>query len=168
MSSNQRKPSIQPRATKASMLRLQKQQSASSAGLVSHTEIPPSPATKGDSPSRDAPTLTKRSSTTNNASASEGVKAFMAQQRARLAKKPTVKAEEEEPVKRRTNVMTGAQRYGGGSTTEAPVVTQSRNIQIVLKQAKAQGKLNLSSRGLTEIPKEVLQMYVESVSLCVT
>lgn len=157
MSSNQRKPSIQPRATKASLLRLQKQQGTSSAGLVSHTEAPPSPQTKSESLPRDVPISTKKSSTTNNASASDGVKAFMAQQRARLAKKPAVK-EEEEPVKRRTNVMTGAQRYGGGSTTEAPVVTQTRNIQIVIKQAKAQGKLNLSSRGLTEIPKEVLQM----------
>lgn len=153
-----RKPSIQPRPTKASMLRLQKQQ-ASTTGLVTHEETPSTPKKVTETVSRNALTSVKKSSIASNVSATEGVKAFMAQQRARVSKKPAVK-EEEESIKKRSNVMTGAQRYGGGSNADAPVITQTRNIQVVIKQAKAQGKLNISSRGLTEIPKEVINMYV--------
>lgn len=144
-----RKPSIQPRPTKASMLRLQKQQASSPSGLVT-TSAPEEPPQK--SVSRTLPTK----KATVIAGATDGVKAFMAQQRARVAKKPT--SAPEEPTKRSTQVMTGAQRYGGGSNKTEPVITQTRSIQIVIKQAKAQGKLNISSRGLTSVPKEVLNM----------
>lgn len=143
-----RKPSIQPRPTKASMLRLQKQQASSDPFTPSTPEEPPQ-----KSVSRTA-TTTKKA--TDGIGATDGVKAFMAQQRARVVKKSANMSEE--PVKRSTQAMTGAQRYGGGSNKTPPVITQTRNINIVIKQAKAQGKLNISSRGLTSIPKEVINM----------
>ncbi|KAL0575920.1 hypothetical protein ABG067_008980, partial [Albugo candida] len=102
MSSKQRKPSIQPRPTKASMLRLQKQQ-ASTSGLVTLEEVPLTPKKVNEPVTRNASTTaTKKSSIASNVGATDGVKAFMAQQRARLSKKPTVK-EEEEPIKKRNN-----------------------------------------------------------------
>ncbi|KAI8070096.1 hypothetical protein BDF21DRAFT_495729 [Thamnidium elegans] len=152
MASNSRKPSIQPRPTKASMLRLQKQQ-ASTASAVQTPEPEP--------PTRSVPRATTNTTTSSTKSnlapsvgATDGVKAFMAQQRARLVKKPSVT---EEPVKKKT-FMTGAQRYGGGDDKKE-TVTPNRSIQVIIKQAKSQGKLNISSRGLKLIPKEVLNMY---------
>jgi hypothetical protein len=160
------------------MLRLQKQQ-ASASGLVTtapaSTEEPtrPTPTRKPTSEqkpvpkkstveSRIAPVGTVKSRAASSAlndsvGATEGVKAFMAQQRARRTK-PSEKTREQEPVKKRTNVMTGAQRYGGGSDAAAPVVTEARKIQVVIKQAKSSGKLDISSRGLTKVPEEVLKM----------
>lgn len=153
MASNSRKPSIQPRPTKASMLRLQKQQ-ASTSGSFTAPE-PEEPPKRSVSRASTKPV----SSTAGNVGPTDGVKAFMAQQRARLAKKPSTPVAEE-PIKRTSQVMTGAQRYGGGASQKEPVINQNRSIQIVIKQAKSQGKLNISSRGLKEIPKEVLNMYI--------
>lgn len=149
-----RKPSFQPRPTKASMLRLQKQQAAESSTPSAPVEEPPQ---RSVSHPKSSNNTTKK--TSNGIGATDGVKAFMAQQRARVAKKST-NVPAEEPVKKSSQVMTGAQRYGGGagSNKTPAVITQTRNINIVIKQAKAQGKLNISSRGLTSIPKEVINM----------
>lgn len=156
-----RKPSIQPRPTKASQLRLQKQQQGASGGLATASSTPTSqeePQPKTHTASTTTPPKSTKAAS-SNIGPTDGVKAFMQQQRARLAKKPSAAENEEEPIKKRnTNVMTGAQRYGGGSETAAPVISNTRNIQIIIKQAKAQGKLNISSRGLTKIPEEVIKM----------
>lgn len=138
------KPSIQPRATKASMLRAQKQPASP----------PPVKETK--------PKTASTSKVTNSARPSEGVKAFMAQQRARVTATKQVTGQHEEITPQKSNkVMTGAQRYGGGSAVkESTAAVSPRKIQIVIKQAKASGKLNISSRELTKIPEEVLNMQV--------
>jgi hypothetical protein len=152
MATNQRKPSIQPRPTKASQLRLQKQQ-ASGSGLVTASATP---TTEVEQPKTRSAAISAAGS--SNVGPTDGVKAFMAQQRARIVKKPTNGPKEEEAPKRSSNIMTGAQRYGS-STPPAHVVSNTRNIQIIIKQSKAQGKLNISSRGLTKIPEEVIKMY---------
>ncbi|KAI8091236.1 uncharacterized protein B0P05DRAFT_457641, partial [Gilbertella persicaria] len=139
------KRTIQPRPTKASMLRLQKQQGS---GLVTAQEAP----TKKPETHVSTATSSRSKSTVG---ATEGVKAFMAQQRARLAKSNTV---EQEPKKRQNNFMTGAERYGGKTDRDEASQTNTRKIQVVIKQAKSSGKLNISSRGLTKIPEEVLNM----------
>ncbi|GAN09689.1 leucine-rich repeat-containing protein 40-like [Mucor ambiguus] len=157
MASKQKKPSIQPRATKASMLRLQKQQGSAS-GLVTASQ----PEEKSEIPESPRP-ATKSRVAKDTVGPTAGVKAFMAQQRARLAQPTSQKqASEKEPIRKSSNVMTGAQRYGGGSNSSSkgePTVVETRKIQTVLKQAKASGKLDISSRGLTSIPQEVLNMY---------
>lgn len=158
MASNPRKPSIQPRPTKASMLRLQKQQASTSGPTTtSEPEEPPRRSVSRTSVNSTKPKSVP--SIAGDVGPTDGVKAFMVQQRARLAKKPSGPIAEE-PIKKTGQFMTGAQRYGNGSSQKEPVVTQNRSIQIVIKQAKAQGKLNISSRGLKNIPKEVLDMYV--------
>jgi hypothetical protein len=151
------------------MLRLQKQQ-ASASGLVTASieeparpkptsEQKPAPIKKtGIAPVGTVKSRAASSALNDSVGASAGVKAFMAQQRARITKP----AAQEEPVKKRNNhVMTGAQRYGGGNNSSfdaAPVITETRKIQVVMKQAKSSGKLDISSRGLTKIPEEVLKM----------
>lgn len=162
------------------MLRLQKQQ-ASASGLDSGTdsvEEPTRPSTarksvvsekkpttrKAAVGSQIAPVGTAKSRAASSAlndsvGATAGVKAFMAQQRARFTKPVGDKGLEEEPVKKRSNVMTGAQRYGGGSRADAAqAMNEPRKIQVVINQAKSSGKLDISSRGLTKIPEEVLKM----------
>ncbi|KAL7311234.1 hypothetical protein PS15m_009018 [Mucor circinelloides] len=154
MASKQKKPSIAPRATKASMLRLQKQQGSAS-GLVTESQTEKQPVVS------ESPRPTPKSRVAKDTvGPTAGVKAFMAQQRARMSQPSGQKqAVEKEPVRKTSNFMTGAQRYGGGSTKDEPAVVETRKIQIVLKQAKASGKLDISSRGLTKIPEEVLKMY---------
>lgn len=152
MASNSRKPSIQPRPTKASMLRLQKQQ-ASTSSPVQTPE--PEPPTRSVPRATAATSSSTKSNLAPSVGPTDGVKAFMAQQRARLVKKPSVP---DEPVQKKT-FMTGAQRYGGGSDDKKETVTPNRSIGVIIKQAKSQGKLNISSRGLNLIPKEVLNMY---------
>ncbi|KAG1459533.1 hypothetical protein G6F46_002151 [Rhizopus delemar] len=141
------KPSIQPRATKASMLRAQKQPASP----------PPVKETK--------PKTASISKATNSARPSEGVKAFMAQQRARVTATKQVTGQHEESTPQKSNkVMTGAQRYGGGSAVkESAAAVSPRKIQIVIKQAKASGKLNISSRELTKIPEEVYHVDPNSI-----
>lgn len=141
-----RKPSIQPRATKASLLRQKQQPSAS--GLVTAE-----PVKKPTEP----PSRKMTNQINENVGASQGVKAFMAQQRARLQSSKNVV---EEPVKKKKTFMTGAERYGGGGFEEKTVSAEPRKLQVVIKQAKASGKLDISSRGLTKLPEEVLKMYV--------
>ncbi|KAL9551866.1 hypothetical protein MBANPS3_004048 [Mucor bainieri] len=157
MASKQKKPSIQPRATKASMLRLQKQQESAS-GLV--TASLPEEQPVAPEPPRPA---TKSRVAKDTVGPTAGVKAFMAQQRARLSQPSSQKqTSEKEPIRKSGNVMTGAQRYGGGSYSSSKgesTVVETRKIQTVLKQAKSSGKLDISSRGLTSIPQEVLNMY---------
>lgn len=157
MASKQKKPSIQPRATKASMLRLQKQQGPAS-GLVTASQPEERPVV----PEPPRPASKSRVAAKDTVGPTAGVKAFMAQQRARLAQPSSQKqTAEKEPVRKASHVMTGAQRYGGGSSNSfkgEPAVVETRKIQIVLKQAKASGKLDISSRGLTSIPQEVLNM----------
>lgn len=147
MTVGQRKPSIQPRPTKASMLRTQKQPTSST----------PSPAE-----SKTPKTTPVSKSTVKSAEPTEGVKAFMAQQRARLAvvKQPKgLREEEPQVVPKSSKVMTGAQRYGGSGATEKSTVTP-RRLDVVIKQAKGSGKLNISSRNLDKIPNEVINMQV--------
>ncbi|KAK4512592.1 uncharacterized protein ATC70_003295 [Mucor velutinosus] len=155
MASKQKKPSIQPRATKAYILRLQKQQEAAS-GLVTASQPEEQPVV----PEATRP-ATKSRVAKDTVGPTAGVKAFMAQQRARMAQPSSQKQTvEKEPLRKTNNVMTGAQRYGGGSSTKGEsTVVETRRIQTVLKQAKASGKLDISSRGLTSIPQEVLNMY---------
>lgn len=150
MASNSRKPSIQPRPTKASMLRLQKQQASTATPIQTPEPEPPSRSV----PRAAVTTSSSKSNLAPSVRPTDGVKAFMAQQRARLVKKPSVP---DEPVQKKT-FMTGAQRYGGGDDKKE-TVTPNRSIQVLIKQAKSQGKLNVSSRGLKLIPKEVLNMY---------
>lgn len=159
MASKQKKPSIQPRATKASMLRLQKQQESASGGLVAATKQEERPVIATETPRVSAKSRVAKDTVGPTA----GVKAFMAQQRARMTQPDTQKRTtpaEKEPIKKTSNFMTGAQRYGGESTAskDQSNVVETRKIQIVLKQAKSSGKLDISSRGLTKIPEEVLKM----------
>ncbi|KAI8366990.1 hypothetical protein EDC96DRAFT_162237 [Choanephora cucurbitarum] len=142
MSSNTRKP-IQPRPTKASMLRLQKQQDAV-------------PVTTQSKPVKTEPKPSTLR-TKNTVGASDGVKAFMAQQRARMGTK--IEKIEEEPKQKKGNFMTGAERYGGGEVQDDKPRMNTRSIQVIIKQAKSLGKLDISSRGLAQIPDEVLNMY---------
>ncbi|OAC99929.1 hypothetical protein MUCCIDRAFT_185157 [Mucor lusitanicus CBS 277.49] len=157
MASKQKKPSIQPRATKASMLRLQKQQGSAS-GLVTASQPEEQPVVL-ESPRPG----TKSRVVKDTVGPTAGVKAFMAQQRARLAQPSAQKqTAEKEPIRKTSNVMTGAQRYGGGNNNSIrgeSTVVETRKIQTVIKQAKTSGKLDISSRGLTNIPQEVLRMY---------
>ncbi|KAI9486846.1 MAG: hypothetical protein EXX96DRAFT_56789 [Benjaminiella poitrasii] len=141
-----RKSSIHPRPTKASMLRLQKQHSTDTGGSLKTTETHVDQSFIRSRPSSKAH---------NGVGPSEGVKAFMAQQRARMSKTQQTASEEKRPS---SKVMTGAQRYGSKQTIDKPQTSQ-RKIQIIVKQAKATGKLNISSRGLTNIPEEVLKMH---------
>ncbi|KAF1800696.1 hypothetical protein FB192DRAFT_1283145 [Mucor lusitanicus] len=156
MASKQKKPSIQPRATKASMLRLQKQQGSAS-GLVTASQPEEQPVVL-ESPRPG----TKSRVVKDTVGPTAGVKAFMAQQRARLAQPSAQKqTAEKEPIRKTSNVMTGAQRYGGGNNNSIrgeSTVVETRKIQTVIKQAKTSGKLDISSRGLTNIPQEVLRM----------
>ncbi|KAI8372416.1 hypothetical protein BD560DRAFT_328443 [Blakeslea trispora] len=138
--STQPKKTVQPRPTKASMLRTQKQ---------NDTRL----VTSQSKPAETEPKPSKSGAKTV-VGASDGVRAFMAQQRARMATKAN--KVEEEP-KKKGNFMTGAERYGGKTQDKKPE-TSIRNIQIIIKQAKSSGKLNISSRGLTKIPDEVLNM----------
>ncbi|ORE18057.1 hypothetical protein BCV71DRAFT_243653 [Rhizopus microsporus] len=147
MTVGQRKSSIQPRPTKASMLRTQKQSTSST----------PSPAEL-----KTPKTTPGSKSTVKSAGPTEGVKAFMAQQRARLAtvKQPNGHREEEpQVVPKSSKVMTGAQRYGDSSATEKSTVAL-RRLDVIIKQAKGSGKLNISSRNLDKIPNEVINMQV--------
>ncbi|KAI8640755.1 hypothetical protein BD408DRAFT_347416 [Parasitella parasitica] len=156
MASKQRKPSIQPRATKASMLRLQKQQS-SDAGLVTATKREEEPVLAESATCSVKPRVVK-----GTTGPTAGVKEFMAKQRARMAQSDTQKqpvaAKKENPIRKSGNFMMGAQRYRDGATEDQPTVVETRKIQTVIKQAKSMGKLDISSRGLTKIPEEVLKM----------
>ncbi|KAI9250032.1 hypothetical protein BY458DRAFT_444982 [Sporodiniella umbellata] len=147
----QRTPSITPRPTKASMLRAQKQ-TGSSEGLKTPTSKPQKQEALVEEPKASPkPAGRTPSKATKTAKPSEGVRAFMAQQRARAANQ--TKEKDEKPAVR-TKVMTGAQRYG--TTTEEVVAPKS--LQVLIKQAKGSGKLDISSRELKSIPEEVLKM----------
>ncbi|CAO3665316.1 unnamed protein product [Rhizopus stolonifer] len=138
----QRNPSITPRPTKASMLRSQKNPT-----LIEEPKVSP----------KASPKASPKTTTSKTAKPSEGVKAFMAQQRARAANQSKDQTEKEKPAVK-SKVMTGAQRYGA-TTTTAQGPTTHRNLQVVIKQAKGSGRLDISSRDLKEIPEEVLKMY---------
>ncbi|KAI8888320.1 L domain-like protein [Backusella circina FSU 941] len=132
-----RKPAITPRGTKASSLRTQKP-----------TKAEPQPEVKP-----------KSRTAAKETGASAGVKAFMAQQRARLADQ---KPEEVAPVARKvSNVMTGAQRYGSWNDTAKKNDEElgPKKLQVLIKQAKSSGSMKLSSKGLKKLPEEVLKMY---------
>ncbi|KAI8376468.1 uncharacterized protein BYT42DRAFT_574721 [Radiomyces spectabilis] len=189
MSTTHKRRSIQPRQTKASLLRLAGKQSniqsskdnkpADTAKTeternASDVTVPPPNAIgsrktatdrSGMSTHADPPKVPRpKSSPYAQARASEGVRAFMAQQRARqVARKTNVEPEKETPPKSR--VFTGAERYTSGpdaSRGEAfgnQVTPPNAKLQTLIRQAKSSGKLNISSRGLDKIPEEVLNMY---------
>jgi hypothetical protein len=128
-----KKPAITPRGTKASSLRTQK-------------------------PTKAEPEVKPKSRVAKDTGASAGVKAFMAQQRARLADQ---KPEEAAPVVKKTsNVMTGAQRYGSwnGEPKKNEEELGPKKLQLLIKQAKSSGSMKLSSKGLKKLPEEVLKM----------
>lgn len=70
----------------------------------------------------------------------------------------TPKKSEDKPVKKTNTFMTGAQRYSDIDESTTKDNNTNRKLQIVIKQAKSSGKLDISSRGLTQIPEEVLKM----------
>ncbi|KAI7905248.1 uncharacterized protein BX663DRAFT_502235 [Cokeromyces recurvatus] len=139
-----RKPSIQPRPTKASLLRLQKQQKTEE---TSRNEEENRPSSR-----------VQQSTRKNSVGPSEGVKAFMAQQRARMAKKVNLTPLTTKNDKSPSHIMTGAQCYSHQQEVDDKP-TCPRKIQVLIKQAKSTGKLDISNRGLTKIPEEVLNMY---------
>lgn len=144
---------IQPRPTKASMLR--QQQPTRAAATVTKEE------TSSSSSNTNRTTTIKKP----NVKASEGVRAFMAAQRAAAAarKNTTDSTPEPEPPKRR--VMTGAERYSFDERFDRdaafgtePAVRTDLKLQTIIRQAKSSGKLNISNRNLKEIPNEVWSM----------
>ncbi|KAI7854759.1 hypothetical protein BDC45DRAFT_508031 [Circinella umbellata] len=151
----QKRSSIQPRPTKASMLRQQGQQQGQ------QTSRPSSVA-----PSTPRPTAT--TGTTNKinskAQASEGIRAFMATQRAVAAqRKKTIEKEDQEKTasRPRIRVMTGTNRYSNDDNDPFGMDANKSNLKLetLIRQAKSSGKLNLSNRNLDHVPEEVLSMY---------
>ena len=150
----QKRSSIQPRPTKASMLRQQGQQQGQ------QTSLPSSVA-----PSTPRPTAT--TGTTNKinskAQASEGIRAFMATQRAVAAqRKKTIEKEDQEKTasRPRIRVMTGTNRYSNDDNDPFGMDANKSNLKLetLIRQAKSSGKLNLSNRNLDRVPEEVLSM----------
>ena len=148
----QKRSSIQPRPTKASMLRQQGQQQGQQTSQSSNVE-----------PSTPRPTSTTHK-INSKAQASEGIRAFMATQRAvATQRKKTVKKEEEQDKKTsrpRSRVMTGSNRYSYDDNDPFGTDTNKSNLklQTLIGQAKSSGKLNLSNRNLDRVPDEVWSM----------
>ncbi|KAI9278445.1 hypothetical protein BDA99DRAFT_531199 [Phascolomyces articulosus] len=149
----QKRSSLQPRPTKASMLRQQGQQQTSprSTTPVSSTPTLPPPTT----------TTNKRNS---KVQASEGIRAFMAAQRAVAAQRKKTTEKEETPQENsrsRIRVMTGANRYSYDDNDPFGMGEQKPNLklQTLIRQAKSSGKLNLANRHLDRVPDEVWSMY---------
>ncbi|KAF7731379.1 hypothetical protein EC973_000187 [Apophysomyces ossiformis] len=148
-----RRSIAQPRPTKASLLRTGGQQAKPTNEAVT--------TTKSEAEGQKSTTASSPRSR-----ASEGVRAFMAQQRARKAElQKTNTNEEETPRPRSARVMTGAERYTDGPDANRNAAfgqdepQTNRKLQTIIRQAKSSGKLNISSRGLDKIPEEVLAMY---------
>ncbi|KAI9313184.1 hypothetical protein BX666DRAFT_1980456 [Dichotomocladium elegans] len=152
-----RSSTVQPRPTKASLMRQQSQQ-ASSSSPSPNPISPPSNALRVQSA-----TTTRKSSTTSRAQASEGVRAFMASKRAAAAAAAHQKKEvfTERTADPRNRVMTGAGRYtfSADDTLDEDVKKPNLKLQTVIAQAKSTGRLNISNRELRTIPDEVWTMY---------
>lgn len=141
----------QPRPTRASTLRQQGQ-------------------AKTESAARDAvpKKTTTTTTTTTRARASEGVREFMAAQRATAAARKKAASSSTGPLRSgpERRVMTGTERYtyDEGFEKDAAFGTDTPKsnlkLQTVLQRAKSSGKLDLSSRELTAIPSEVWDMQV--------
>ncbi|KAI8981479.1 hypothetical protein BDB01DRAFT_851265 [Pilobolus umbonatus] len=144
MTTHQKKPSIQPRQTKASLLRTQKPASApvsTTTPLTTTTKKTEAPIKKVE----ERPS--SRAKVVNDTGPSEGVKAFMAKKRAMLSNRKT-----EAPTET-------IQHKAGRQPAVSDAPQTMRKIQIVIKQAKGSGKLDISNRQIDKIPEEVLTMY---------
>lgn len=139
----------QPRPTRASTLRQQGQ-------------------AKTESAARDAVPKKTTTTTTTRARASEGVREFMAAQRATAAARKKAASSSTGPLRSgpERRVMTGTERYtyDEGFEKDAAFGTDTPKsnlkLQTVLQRAKSSGKLDLSSRELKAIPSEVWDMQV--------
>ncbi|KAI9497681.1 hypothetical protein BDB00DRAFT_586569 [Zychaea mexicana] len=159
----QKRSSLQPRPTKASMLR----QQGGGTGQQQQQQQPKSRPVNvaGTSPvpqQQQQPTVNKRNS---KAQASEGIRAFMAAHRAVAAQRKktsdsssSMDKHQERP---KIRVMTGAERYSYDDSDPFGMQNDkaSLKLQTVIHQAKSSGKLNLSNRNLDRVPDEVWSMY---------
>ncbi|KAI8141966.1 hypothetical protein BJV82DRAFT_670068 [Fennellomyces sp. T-0311] len=138
-----RSSTIQPRPTKASMLRQQGGPLSRPASAASTTT--PAPPKK----------------TASKAQASEGIRAFMATQRAVAAQRKKTTANEPKDERPKIRVMTGAERYSYNDSDPFAQEQQKPNLklQTLIRQAKSSGKLNISNRDLDRVPDEVWSMY---------
>lgn len=151
MSLHQQKRSsiVQPRPTKASLMRQQGQPSS------------PTPSPAADvSRSRDSATVKKSVSKGSHVQASEGIRAFMASKRAAAQQQRKTAPSSQPSTTPRNRVMTGADRYtfDDEDAFGQPSSKSNLKIQTIIKQAKSSGKLNISNRELAEIPEEVWSM----------
>ncbi|KAI9302189.1 hypothetical protein BJ944DRAFT_270305 [Cunninghamella echinulata] len=169
--STRRTATIQPRPTKASMLR-------SSSVNVNSNKTPDKSTTKIGTTNERSSTVTTTTTTTtattttktassinSKARASEGVRQFMAAQRSRLQK--TNKDQDDAPKPRSSTVMTGAQRYTDKNDSSNNHFDSSHtspnkglaNLKGVIQKAKSTGKINISNRELDHIPEQIVTMY---------
>ncbi|ORX49156.1 L domain-like protein [Hesseltinella vesiculosa] len=116
--------------------------------------------------SQEKPTETSKPSskkTSQQGQASDGVRAFMAAQRSRLQSsktaEPVKKDERMEPIVKRPNVLTGAQRYKSHELDPSPTTPNLSNLKSVIQQAKTSGRLALSNRALDKLPDQIITMY---------
>ncbi|KAL0086761.1 hypothetical protein F4703DRAFT_1848485 [Phycomyces blakesleeanus] len=162
--SSSRRPPVQPRPTRASLLRTaqdaaKKSGAPSEARKTAHVQHPPAEAIPTTVP--DTPRPRTKIAKEAPPGSSEGLRSFLAQQRARVAAIKPVEKEKERPKR----VMSGTQRYTSGADArrdEAFGMDPTRvntKIQTAIAQAKQSGKLIISNRGLERIPEEVLTMY---------
>ncbi|KAI8088669.1 uncharacterized protein BX664DRAFT_385288 [Halteromyces radiatus] len=155
MSSTPRRTTVQPRQTKASALRNSSFQSKS-------TNLDDASPTR--KVTTKATTTTTTPASVRNVRASEGVRAFMCQQRSRLQKNKEIQVEEVDTLnvkKPSGQVLTGAQRYTDHHQDRNTNLSgpDTSNLKSVIQQAKSSGKLNISNRYLQSIPEQILKMY---------
>ncbi|ORZ22200.1 hypothetical protein BCR42DRAFT_433534 [Absidia repens] len=159
MSTTSRRTATQPRPTKASALR------------SSSVQVPNTKKASDTAPSTKKSVTTATSSERPNphskARASEGVRAFMSNQRSRLNKAKQQQQQqpddEVDPSKMKPssgNVMTGAQRYSDNfQDTSLSSSPNTSNLKSVIQQAKSSGRMNLAHRHLEKVPDQILNMY---------
>ncbi|KAI8968394.1 hypothetical protein BDF20DRAFT_790674, partial [Mycotypha africana] len=154
------KSSVQPKPTKASLLRLQaKQQHELPSSLApAMTKTTSSQMRKGLQSQQSSSTST--TSPYTSAGPSAGLKAFMAKQRARMAndksKASEINTEDNhwQPISAKNYSNQDSSR----PAVEADSLHSQRKLAVIIKQAKASGRLDIASRSLTRIPKEVIEM----------